>query len=477
MTSAPSTDDLLSEEERNALRAAYGDVRKEPTNPDKRLFLAHQLAAVGHLDYAARHAIKAFQLASDEWPKLLDLGDLLMKLGSFREAQQAIEQGLLLYPNDARSHRTLSALLDKAGDAKASKYHLIQSAKLAPITKRGRVLKNRPTVLRLRYVDNSVYGFSRNRMTGLRQLRFRRGHFSIKSFINRRDVNLYVADLTNGFLPDVDTVPPVDVVINCVSCADRSPDGLQQVRSFLDARLPGVPVINQPEPVMQTTRALGFQRLGSLEGVIFPKTVEIRHGGNDRATIEAIVNALPDYPMLLRLKGTQTGDTMAKIDRRDQLEGYIRRVPAGADLYAIEYIDCQDGQGFFHKSRAFFIDGQFYPVANLTSDTWQIHSGDRYRVMDKNGDTQILEQRYLSDPKSYLGDKAFDALHAIRDVINLDFFGIDFTLTPNGDVLVFEANPAMRHNYDHAGNFPYTRPFLNTISSAFNAMVLKRAKS
>jgi hypothetical protein len=95
--------------------------------------------------------------------------------------------------------------------------------------------------------------------------------------------------------------------------------------------------------------------------------------------------------------------------------------------------------------------------------------------MSSTPSTQEDEKRYLQDPEAYLGPKAFRALHAIRDAIGLDFFGIDFTLDPEGNVLVFEANAAMRHNFDHAANFPYTRPYLERISEAFANMVDRRA--
>ena len=44
----------------------------------------------------------------------------------------------------------------------------------------------------------------------------------------------------------------------------------------------------------------------------------------------------------------------------------------------------------------------------------------------------------------------------------------------DGGMFIFELNPAMRHNYDHAGNFPYTRPHLDRISAAFNEMVQRK---
>jgi len=52
--------------------------------------------------------------------------------------------------------------------------------------------------------------------------------------------------------------------------------------------------------------------------------------------------------------------------------------------------------------------------------------------------------------------------------------GIDYTMDKQGRVVVFEANSAMRHNFDHAEAFPYTRPHLERVSDGFQAMVDQR---
>lgn len=164
-----------------------------------------------------------------------------------------------------------------------------------------------------------------------------------------------------------------------------------------------------------------------------------------------------DSPMIVRHRGTQTGKMVEKVDNRLALVEWIAAQPPGTEVYATAFVDCRWQDGYSHKSRVFFIDGELFPVASLASDSWQIHSGDRYRIMSSTPSTQADEQRFLQDPSAYLGSKALDALYAIRDTIDLDFFGIDFTLDSEGNVIVFEANAAMRHSFDHAENFPYTR--------------------
>ena len=45
-----------------------------------------------------------------------------------------------------------------------------------------------------------------------------------------------------------------------------------------------------------------------------------------------------------------------------------------------------------------------------------VHSGDRYSVMDKTQWMQDEERSFLNDPVSYLGTENFDKLYKIRDI-------------------------------------------------------------
>lgn len=88
---------------------------------------------------------------------------------------------------------------------------------------------------------------------------------------------------------------------------------------------------------------------------------------------------------------------------------------------------------------------------------------------------QAREMRFLSAPEDFLNASALASLRSLADKVPLDFFGIDFCPLADGSALVFECNAVMRHNYDHAETFPYTKPFLQTVSRAFQSMIARRA--
>jgi glutathione synthase/RimK-type ligase-like ATP-grasp enzyme len=59
--------------------------------------------------------------------------------------------------------------------------------------------------------------------------------------------------------------------------------------------------------------------------------------------------------------------------------------------------------------------------------------------------------------------------------IGLDFCGVDFAVGPDGKIVIFEANPAMRHHYDHVITASYIKPAHDRASAAFNQMIAARS--
>ena len=66
--------------------------------------------------------------------------------------------------------------------------------------------------------------------------------------------------------------------------------------------------------------------------------------------------------------------------------------------------------------------------------------------MSSDPSLQEQEKRFLNDPESCIGPNALCALEQIQKLIGLDYFGIDFALDVSGDLIVFEANAAMRQH-------------------------------
>ena len=67
------------------------------------------------------------------------------------------------------------------------------------------------------------------------------------------------------------------------------------------------------------------------------------------------------------------------------------------------------------------------------------------------------------------------ALHELQKRFGLEYFGIDCAETPDGKLLVFEADISMIvHNMDPPHIYPYKGPGMRKIFDAFYAMMRRK---
>lgn len=457
----------------NAFEAARPHLLQRRADGSARRAAAQALA---HL--AAREgldsALDKIEALPAEGGLLAGLGRALIERGAFELAARTLALALEAEPDHYGALLGTSALLNRAGRPEAARRAMIAAARACPIETPARVHPDRPNAIRFRGLDNARYVASHSPSRRAYKMLFKGGHFSIRDLLDKERLNLYVANIQGDSLDQSCVLPPLHLAITTIGCADLGRDALQAADRFM-RRHPDLPVINAPDRVLETTRDRNYDRLGGIKGLRFPMTKRIVIDAKPRRLARSLEEMGFTYPLILRRAGTQTGKSVALIASRDEARTAFKAARPGEEYYVIAYLDCRDARGRHRKIRAFFIDGVFYPVACLGSDEWQIHSGDRYRIMSETADLQTEEQAYLADPEAFLGETAFTALHAVRDAVGLDFFGIDFAVDADGRAVIFEVNPAMRHNFNHAGNFPYTRPYLERVSRAFDRMAAERS--
>ncbi len=407
--------------------------------------------------------------------RVLDaLGTLQIESGSFARAARSVLKSHTLEPRNPDACTIMSALFNKVGDSVSSRRCLIDAVRLRPISGPAEPDPSKPTLLRFRTVETSFSTIHWNPAASRHEPFRANAGFITKDLVDEPKWNLYEADVYREDLLHQEKIPHIDVALNTICVAELSSVELNMVSRIVD-RWNIKTFINDPRQVLKTTRGNNYRRLNGIDGLQFPQTLSLQ---NDFSSPAALAQRLEQlgftYPLLLRPSGTHTGISFFKVDNENALSEPFNVLQDSAEIYAIQFTDLSDQHGLYHKMRAFFIDGRLYPVARLTSDSWQIHSEDRYRIMGTNKATQIEEQHYLNDPESFLGPDNLKRLYEIHEIIGLDFFGVDFCLKADGSIFVFEANPSMRHNFDHAGNFPYTRPHLEQVSAAFQRMLEDR---
>ena len=120
------------------------------------------------------------------------------------------------------------------------------------------------------------------------------------------------------------------------------------------------------------------------------------------------------------------------------------------------------------------IDGQLYPLHLAISRDWKVHYFTS--EMSANADYRAEEARFLENMPDVLGHKVVACLEAISKTLGLDYAGVDFELSPDGDVLLFEANATMiisRPGYEE--HWTYRHGAVGRAVGAAKAMIEKRS--
>lgn len=424
----------------------------------------------------ADRALHALESGQFDHATMNRLGDSLFTSGMFARAADLLEPLAERGGLTASGASALAALRHFVGDYDGSRAAVQVYAALRPFRHHGPDRHaDAPVLLRVRAVHASHLRAIEDPVTGRIRRALQRGHFSTRALIPPETYRVITATIGAAGVPDPAELPRPDIVVNCAACGDLNAPGLRQVEGFI-ARWPDVPVINSPNRVLRSTRGGNALRLGSIPGVVIPRTISFRISDDLDTTLDLLEHSGLAYPLILRHAGSQTGVSMRLVAGRAAAASALALEHRDRAMIATEFRGNLSENGLYRKIRVFFIDGTLYPVVDLRSDHWNIHSADRYRVMSDRPDLMRAEQDFLSDPARVLGRARIDTLHAISKELGLDFFGVDFAPMEENRILVFEANAAMRHNFEHLETFPYRRPYLERISKAFAAMLAGRLK-
>lgn len=262
---------------------------------------------------------------------------------------------------------------------------------------------------------------------------------------------------------DDQALPPYDVVFNAIGDPDLSGPTRDAVMRFLSRNTR--PLINRPEPVQRTFRDTIPDLLGDIAGVSAPRTV--------RARADEIARTGLVPPVLVRPPASHGGAGLYRADTAADLDAVAAKL-AGHEAYVTQFVDYRQADGLYRKGRMIFIDRRPLPYHWAISKHWMVHyvSSD----MAEGGWRRAEEERYLYDTAAFLGETATRAIAEIGRRLDLDYCGLDFSLLPDGRVLIFEANATMLVHPEEADSpFAYRNPAVTRIIAAFQAMLEKRA--
>jgi Flp pilus assembly protein TadD len=240
-------------------------------------------------------------------------------------------------------------------------------------------------------------------------------------------------------------IPQPSFVINNVANGELVLSGgnLSDLSGLVDSF--GVPVVNHPTKVIQTTRDVSAKLLNGISGVVVPKTMRFSSVGKTREELVHEIEDQYDYPLITRTLASQMGKGMAKVDSPDALVAVLASgLPE--NFFVTEFVDSKGGNDFYRKIRAAIVNDEIIIVRVDYDTNWNIHgrkSPKRVPFYLENLYLLDEEKRICLDPEAGLGRAAIQSLRAIRERIPLDVFGIDFDVNADGLVVFYEANATM----------------------------------
>ncbi len=265
-------------------------------------------------------------------------------------------------------------------------------------------------------------------------------------------------------------LPPHQKVVNAIGDADLSRPALEIAAKLLEKT--STIVINHPSRVIQTGRQEILKKLGTIPGVITPRTSFVSRDPLMSPQVGSYLNELGfSFPFLLRSTGFHEGRHFIYVENEEALKNHLPNLP-GENLLAIQYLDARSPDGKIRKYRVMMIDGKLYPLHAAISHDWKIHFFSA--EMAENPENREEDLKFLNQMPEVLGKPAIEALGKICSSLGLDYAGVDFSLNDKGDILLFEANATMVVNPpDRDQRWDYRRQAVQKILHAIQQILLK----
>jgi tetratricopeptide (TPR) repeat protein len=253
-----------------------------------------------------------------------------------------------------------------------------------------------------------------------------------------------------------------DVVFNSLGEVEKQGGQGENLHS-LCTRL-NKPVLNPADRVAKTGRDNVHQLFGSIPGLVVPKVSWVTR--QDLLTLETAT------PVLVRPGGAHGGKDLALIDRPHAAGEYLKNVPYERFLLT-DFHDFKGSRDSYRKYRFIFVDRKPYAYHLAIADSWLVHY---WRAeMGVSEWKRQEEELFLTHWTQVFGPKAVQAVEQIGRYLDLDYGGMDCSLLPTGEVLLFEANACMLlHLDENQAEFPYKHKAVPLIREAITQMVLKR---
>jgi tetratricopeptide (TPR) repeat protein/glutathione synthase/RimK-type ligase-like ATP-grasp enzyme len=420
--------------------------------------LHHNLAVVrfelGQMEASAMAGARALALMPQYAEALSTTGQALFRHGNWPVALGLFKSAVRLNDTDVRAHMGIYYLAEARGDHALARIHQAQALALQQVYSDPCVKADAPSILILEAPGD----FQANLPIGF--------------LLSTADYHLhrYVL-MPDKPLRTMADLPEYDLVFNAISEPDHTRDHLILAQQFIDGQTR--PVINIPANVARTTRDFMASHLADIPNLIVPVALRVDRNSIERWHDQGLSpDPRIDYPILLRPVGTHAGHDLEKIENPAALKKYLATITV-EQFYLTQFFDyARISDGLYRKFRAIIIDGVPWPFHMAIRDHWMVHYYNAH--MERSSHLRAEEQAYLADMKAVIGQDAIDCLKSISDRIGIDYFGVDFAVTPEGKVVLFEVDvAAIVHMMDDKVIYAYKHQYVPPLIAAAKAMVAR----
>ncbi|HLJ22381.1 MAG TPA: hypothetical protein VKU84_19390 [Stellaceae bacterium] len=269
--------------------------------------------------------------------------------------------------------------------------------------------------------------------------------------------------------PVPESVPDHDLAFVAVGESDENQMLLRALEPVI--RSWPRPVLNAPQRIAQLSREGTWELLRSAPGIAIPRTLRLdRH---DLAQLGSGKLAPDDirFPIIARPIGSHAGQGLIKLETPAGVAGYLQEHPQ-AEFYVASFVDYRSADGLFRKYRVALVDGRPFASHMGVSQHWMIHYLNA--GMRESAEKRAEEARWMAEFDQAFAPRHARAFEALNERVGLEYFGIDCGETPQGELLIFEADVAMIvHAMDPPDLFPYKRPQMEKVFDAFQALLAK----
>lgn len=298
------------------------------------------------------------------------------------------------------------------------------------------------------------------------------GNVELLPFLECRDFEIF-KHLVGGMKGDPVTFPKMDLIFNCICDPDSNRKALNIASNIVSALK--IPVFNDPRHMIKTRRENMYQLLKGMDGVIVPKTIRIQP-----EYLSDVVNTIESgempLPLLIRMAGSHNGEQLELIRDLKDIHQLDKFPFDGRDYYMTQFFPYQSKDGFYRKYRVVVVGGRPYPKHLIVADTWKVRDDSGKKVMDANPEYQKEEKKFLEESHK----KDTPIFTRLYELLELDYFGVDFSYSQEGRMIIFEVNSCFRTigSKENPVDYPYsyTEPYVKNIKTAIEEVIRQKAE-